>query len=350
MPLQVLSPGLFSLPVGVPRPGRRALGVPPGGPADAASFALGNALLGNPPHTPAVEVSLLGPTLRATADTGCVLSGAPFQITRDGDPLEPNHTFTLRAGQTLRIAGRPSGCRAYLCVPGGFTLPPVPTPLAAGDVLACAESRVRGRSILPFVPPTRRVAPLLGDLPHKGGGGGDWPSLVSRRLRDATTPTSPLVGEVGSGETRSGWGVLTSPTLLRVLPGPQRDWFPDDAFFTRTWAVGEASNRMGVRLTGEPIAKRAGELVSEPVNTGAVQVTHDGRPIILGVDGQTIGGYPKVAHVIRADLDRIGQLRPGAVVQFELVSLETVDVLNRERQADLGGWLARLAISEGVVV
>lgn len=292
MPLQVLSPGLLSLPVGLPRPGRRALGVPPGGPADAASFALGNALLGNPPHTPAVEVSLLGPTLRATADTGCVLSGAPFQITRDGDPLEPNHTFTLRAGQTLRIAGTPSGCRAYLCVPGGFTLPPVPTPLAAGDVLACAESRVRGRSILPSA----------------------------------------------------------SHTLLRVLPGPQRDWFPDDAFFTRTWAVGEASNRMGVRLTGEPIAKRVGELVSEPVNTGAVQVTHDGRPIILGVDGQTIGGYPKVAHVIRADLDRIGQLRPGAVVQFELVSLETADVLNWERQTDLGGWLARLAISEGVVV
>lgn len=292
MPLQVLSPGLLSLPVGLPRPGRRALGVPPGGPADAASFALGNALVGNPPHTPAVEVSLLGPTLRATADTGCVLSGAPFQITRDGDPLEPNHTFTLRAGQTLRIAGTPSGCRAYLCVPGGFTLPPVPTPLAAGDVLACAESHVRGRSILPSA----------------------------------------------------------SHTLLRVLPGPQRDWFPDDAFFTRTWAVGEASNRMGVRLTGEPIAKRAGELVSEPVNTGAVQVTHDGRPIILGVDGQTIGGYPKVAHVIRADLDRIGQLRPGAVVQFELVSLETADVLNWERQTDLGGWLARLAISEGVVV
>lgn len=292
MPLQVLSPGLLSLPVGLPRPGRRALGVPPGGPADAASFALGNALLGNPPHTPAVEVSLLGPTLRATADTGCVLSGAPFQITRDGDPLEPNHTFTLRAGQTLRIAGTPSGCRAYLCVPGGFTLPPVPTPLAAGDVLACAESHVRGRSILPSA----------------------------------------------------------SHTLLRVLPGPQRDWFPDDAFFTRTWAVGEASNRMGVRLTGEPIAKRVGELVSEPVNTGAVQVTHDGRPIILGVDGQTIGGYPKVAHVIRADLDRIGQLRPGAVVQFELVSLETADVLNWERQTDLGGWLARLAISEGVVV
>ncbi len=292
MPLQVLTPGLLSLPVGVPRPGRRALGVTPGGPADSASFALGNALVGNPPHTPAVEVSLLGPTLRATADTGCVVFGAPFQLTRDGEPLEPNHTFTLRAGQTLRIAGTPSGCRAYLCVPGGFELPPVPTPLAGGDLLACAESRVRGRSIAP----------------------------------------------------------PASPTLLRVLPGPQCDWFPDDTFYTRPWTVGEASNRMGVRLTGEPIAKRGGELVSEPVNTGAVQVTHDGRPIILGVDGQTIGGYPKVAHVIRADLDRIGQLRPGAVVQFERASLETAALLKRERQVELNGWLARLAISEAVVV
>jgi len=82
MPLRVLSPGLFSLPVGLARPGRRALGVPPGGAADVANFMLGNALLGNDPHTPAVELTLLGPTLRAESDTGCVVFGAPFEITR----------------------------------------------------------------------------------------------------------------------------------------------------------------------------------------------------------------------------------------------------------------------------
>jgi antagonist of KipI len=291
MPLRVLSPGLFSLPVGVARPGRRALGIPPGGAADVSAFMLGNALVGNDPLTPAVELTLLGPTLQADADTGCVVFGAPFEITRDGEPIEANHTFTLRAGQVLKVGGTPSGCRTYLCVAGGFALPPVPIPLTAGDVLAGGESRVRGRSIR-------------------------WPVRSHARGEDTT---------------------------LRTLPGPQRDWFPDDTFFTRTWTVGEASNRMGVRLVGEPIPKRAGELVSEPVAAGAVQVTHDGRPIVLGVDGQTIGGYPKVAHVIRADLDRIGQLRPGTVVRFELVSADDAEALNREKWAELNRWLGRLS-------
>jgi 5-oxoprolinase (ATP-hydrolysing) subunit C len=291
MSLTVLAPGLYSLPVGLPRPGRRALGVPPGGPADVASFMLGNALVGNPPGTPAVELTLLGPTLRAECDTGCVVFGAPFQITRDGHPVEHNHTFTLRAGEVLKVGGTPTGCRAYLCVAGGVPLPAVAMPLAAGDVLACAESRVRGRSIR--------------------------------------------------------WGEIT-PTPLRVLPGPQRDWFPDDGFFTRTWTVGEASNRMGVRLVGEPIPKRPGELVSEPVAVGAVQVTHDGRPIVLGVDGQTIGGYPKVAHVVRADLDRVGQLRPGEAVRFELIDASTAELLIRAKWEELNGWFVRMSAAEGV--
>jgi biotin-dependent carboxylase-like uncharacterized protein len=287
--LRILAPGLFSLPVGLPRPGRRALGLPPGGAADTASLTLGNALVGNVPGAGAVEVTLLGPTLRAEAEVGAVVFGAPFDLTRNGEPIEANHTFTLHPGDVLRVGGTPAGCRAYLCVPGGFALPPVPTPLAAGDVLACAPSRLRGRSIPPFDP-------------------------------------YPV-------------------TDLRVLPGPQRDWFPDDSFFTRPWTVSEASNRMGVRLAGEPIPKRAGELVSEPVAAGAVQVTHDGRPVILGADGQTIGGYPKVAHVIRADLDRVGQLRPGDVVRFTEASTETAEVLNRERWAALRGWLTRLSVT-----
>ncbi|MCU0704176.1 MAG: biotin-dependent carboxyltransferase family protein [Fimbriiglobus sp.] len=288
MPLRILSPGLFSLPVGLPRPGQRALGVPPGGAADAFTFQLGNALIGNPPGTPALEITLLGPTLQADADTGCVVCGPPFAITCDGEPIAPNHTFTLRAGQVLKIGGTPRSCRGYLCVVGGFPLPTVPTPLAAGDVLTCAESRVRGRRI--------------------------------------------------------AWGAVASPTVLHTLPGPQRDWFPDDNFFTRVWTVGEASNRMGVRLVGEPIAKRAGELVSEPVAAGAVQVTHDGRPVVLGVDGQTIGGYPKVAHVVRADLDLLGRLRPGNAVRFVAVSAEVAEELNRAKWVELNRWLLRLSV------
>lgn len=289
MSLRVVSPGLCSLPVGLGRPGRRALGIPPGGAADRASLILGNGLVGNSPDSLALEVSLLGPTLEAEIDTGAVVFGAPFEIRRNGELHEPNHTFVLHAGDVLRIGGTPAGCRAYLCVPGGFSTPALTTPLVPGDRLSCAESRIPGRSILPF------------DL------------------------SSEL-------------------TTLRVLPGPQRDWFPDDSFFNRHWTVSEASNRMGVRLLGEPVPKRERELVSEPVAAGAVQVTHDGRPVVLGVDGQTIGGYPKVAHVVRADLDRVGQLRPGGMVRFVLTTLEEAEMVMKAKWEELAKWQTRLSV------
>jgi allophanate hydrolase subunit 2 len=102
---------------------------------------------------------------------------------------------------------------------------------------------------------------------------------------------------------------------------------------------------MGVRLLGEPIPKRSGELVSEPVAPGAVQVTNDGLPIVLGVDGQTIGGYPKIAHVIRADLDKLGQLRPGDGVQFALISEADADVVARRKERELRHLLLRLEVT-----
>jgi allophanate hydrolase subunit 2 len=82
---------------------------------------------------------------------------------------------------------------------------------------------------------------------------------------------------------------------------------------------------MGLRLKGDPLQRKPGELVSEPVGPGAVQVVNDGQCIVLGVDGQTIGGYPKVAHVIAADLDRLGQLRPGQAVRFEMNNVDDAE-------------------------
>src|SRR5207249_544931 len=81
---------------------------------------------------------------------------------------------------------------------------------------------------------------------------------------------------------------LAGEGRLRVLDGPQRDWFTDDSFFSQNFTVSQASNRMGLRLKGTPLARKSGELVSEAVSPGAVQVANDGLPIVLGVDGQTI--------------------------------------------------------------
>ena len=296
MSLCVQSPGTFSLVVDAGRPTTRGLGVPVGGPADRWSMALGNALVGNLAFTPALEITLTGPTLVAEANVGLCVFGAPFRIDRDGESVEPNATLTLLAGQTLRIGGTPTGCRAYVCVSGGFHTPKVLgsqtglEPVKVGDVLPCDSSRLPGRGIAPE-PEARREG-------------------------------------------------------VRVLPGPQADWF-DNTFFNNTYRVTPASNRMGVRLDGPPLTLPKRDLVSEPVAPGAIQITNDGRPIVLGVDGQTIGGYPKVTHVIAADLDMLGQLRPGDEVRFVRVTETEAEKAAADRRRDLRQWLRRIEMAIG---
>jgi biotin-dependent carboxylase-like uncharacterized protein len=134
--------------------------------------------------------------------------------------------------------------------------------------------------------------------------------------------------------------------VLRVTPGPQREWFPEAAqkiFYESPYRVAEESNRMGIRLEGAPIpAPSGGEMISEGVSLGAIQVPESGKPIILFVEQQTTGGYPKIANVISADLPSVGQLRPRDEIRFELVNFETARSLLIEHE--------KLMSSPGLIV
>jgi antagonist of KipI len=294
--LTVLAPGLSTLVVDRGRPRTRSLGVPLGGAADRWSFALGNALVGNPPDAAALEASLSGPTLVADCPLACVLCGAPFEVDTDRRRLTAGTTFTLEPGEELRIGGTARGMRAYLCVAGGLDAPAILgsrsglAPLRAGDRLPCQPGVIHGRAVA---------------------------------------------------------AEASSAGPLRVLPGGQASWFPPGALASASWRVTPASNRMGLRLAGGPLPVPGREMLSEPVCPGTVQVTRDGTCIVLGVDGQTIGGYPKIATVIAADLDRLGQLRPGAAVTFLEVTLPEAERLYRESAAALRGWLLRLRTAGG---
>jgi allophanate hydrolase subunit 2 len=129
---------------------------------------------------------------------------------------------------------------------------------------------------------------------------------------------------------------------LRCLDGAQAGWFDLAQFASAGFAVSATSNRMGLRLDGPALDRPRREMVSEPVCPGSVQVTNEGQCIVLGVDGQTIGGYPKVAQVIAADLDKLGQLRPGQRVRFVRVVLGEAEAAWRESRREQGRWLARL--------
>jgi biotin-dependent carboxylase-like uncharacterized protein len=269
-----------------------------GGAADRFALAVGNALVGNPPDAAALEISVNGPTLTSDAPLACVLHGAPFEMILGGAAWEAGKTFTLRPGEELRIGGTPRGLRAYLCVHGGLQ-----TPIILGS-----------RSSLE---PLRAGAELL---------------------------CQPGVIHVRRFEHEFVWNA--EPRLLRAVDGPQVDWFRVEEFYPQAFTVTPASNRMGLRLRGEALTLPERELVSEPVCPGSVQVTRDGQCIVLGVDGQTIGGYPKIAQVVRADLDKLAQLRPGEQVRFQRVSLETAEELYRAKQAELREWVTRLRTAE----
>ena len=341
MSLLVREPGLQSLLVDFGRERARALGMPVGGAADRAALALGNALVGNPPDAVAVEAAFAGPTVEALRTTACVIFGAPFESTVNGEPVVVGTTFTLNPGDVLHLGGTRTGARAYLCVAGGFDAPEVLgsrsalEPLHAGDTLACAASRTASRRLaLAWMEEPLPPAPS----PKKGGG--ERAGSLALAALEGAALAAPLAPPPFLGEGRRG------SSILRVLNGPQRDWFPDDSLFAQEYEVSGASNRMGLRLKGEPLTRRAGELVSEAVAPGAVQVANDGLPIVLGVDGQTIGGYPKVAHVIRADLDQLAQLRPGSRVRFVRVTAAEAEAAVNARRAFLREWLTRLRIAE----
>jgi len=297
MSLRILQPGTFSLLVDQGRPCTRHLGLPLGGASDRGAFALGNALVGNSLDSIALEITLSGPVLEAENDVSACVFGAPFSIHVSGQTHEAGKVFQIRRGEKLAIGGANRGARGYLCVQGGFqnTLTAEATRLAEGTLLQCRASYGAGRSL---------------------------ESDESAVLIDPDAP----------------------PDTLRIVDGPQADWYPGSKFLEQTFTVTPSSNRMGVRLDGKPLVRQPREMISEAVAPGAIQVTNEGLPIILGVDGQTIGGYPKIAHVIRADLDRIAQLRPGRTLQFRRVTLAEAETLAQNRHLALQRWLTRLRI------
>jgi biotin-dependent carboxylase-like uncharacterized protein len=294
--LVVIDPGLQTRVVAEPRLRSRRLGVPVGGAMDRATFELANALVGNAPETPGIEFAVRGPTLRANVGLTAVILGAPFLVNVAGGCVPSGQSFAVSAGQAIEIRGTPVGMRAYLAVAGGIDSPDVLgsrggfSPLVAGEVLKCDS----------------RPAPL-------------------RRL----DPNCPFL------QASRNW-------TLRLLPGPQHDWFPE---LKDTYTVSTASDRMGIRLDGPRLTFPDREMISEPVVPGAIQITRDGQPIILGVDGQTIGGYPKIAHVIDADFDLLGRMMPGDRVHFDRINFAAAEKAWRIRCDLLDEWRTRIGIS-----
>lgn len=295
MGFNVVRAGLCSLLVDLGRPDRRELGVPVGGAADRAAYRLGNALMGTASNAAALEITLAGPTLEATAAHAGVVFGSEAVVTINGKAWPTGLTFQLEAGDSLAIGAAINGARTHLCVAGGFE-----APLLLGS--QSAFSRITSD--------THLKAPA---------------SRLRSRRRLAKPWSEP------------------DARILRVLPGSHLTADTKSLLETTTLTVSDECDRQGVRLMSDSaLLSWPEELVSAPVASGTVQLPPGGNPIVLGVDAQTIGGYPRLAHVIQADLDKIAQLRPGDHVRLRWVELAQAETAWHEREVrlrELEAWL-----------
>jgi biotin-dependent carboxylase-like uncharacterized protein len=310
--LRVLSPGLMTTVQDLGRPGLQHLGIPVGGALDPLSLRAANALVANPPNSAALEVLYLGPTLVVEADdVRIAIVGAEAEIALRSEHSKSrwmrkpgNRSMRLRRGDTLRIGSPVGRAVGYLAVEGGFDIKPI---------LRSVSTCMRG-----------------------GFGGCNGRALA---VGDCVPLSQATVNE--QREVCLEGLDLRCPKTVRVIAGPQADYFSDDelkAFFKSEYAVSQGSDRMGMRLDGRKIRHACGfNIASDAIAPGSVQIMGNGQPIVLLADRQTTGGYPKIATVISADLPALGRLPVGAPIAFEPVSMADALAARRKHLALLEG-------------
>ena len=285
MSITVLQPGLQTTVQAEPRIGMRHLGVPTSGPADALSLALANRLVGNDLLAPALEVTLVGPTLRFDEPCSFALTGGDAEATLNGEKLEFHRTVVANIGDELAIASIRFGTRVYIAISGG---------LRASEMLGSSSTYMpaafgghQGRAL------------IKGDV-LKMAGDGSKPETLE-------TPEDfrPLIS--------SRWALRACRSVeTHLLEESQRM-----VLFETNWTIGRRADRMGMQLDGATIAvSSSGRMPSSPVFPGTIQCPEDGVPFILSIDSGTTGGYPRVAQITRADRHLLGQMRPGDHVRF----------------------------------
>lgn len=312
---EVLDPGPLTTVQDLGRRGFQHLGFSVGGAADRTSLRLANLLVGNPADAAAIEMTVKGPTIRFLAPAVVAVTGADLCPVLNGSPLPLWQSRRVEAGDVLGFQERRLGLRSYLAVAGGLDVP-------------------------------ARLGSRATDLVARIGGVGGRPL----RAGDVLAAGAPAAGL----DALAGWAVVPDarPTLgrdrvtVRLVAGPDEGL--DERLLSAEYRVTARSDRMGLRLEGEALPAPAGDLASEPLPLGTVQLPPSGQPVVLLAGRQTIGGYAKIGVVLEPDVDLLAQAVPGQGVRFVIVSPATARALLSEHLASLAGidcrekWLYRL--------
>lgn len=297
------------------RYGYQRFGMPVSGAMDIFSLELANLLVGNDPGDACLEATISGPELEFTVATAVAITGADMDPHLNGQGIPMSTAIDVRSGDKLWFRGLKSGCRAYIAFAGGIAVPPVMG--SRSTYLRAGIGGFQGRALMQGdeLPLGEAVAFIPGD---------ELPLGEVRRKAPPLRIPAGLIPEYLHNQT------------IRIIPGPEAHYFEIDglrSFLATEYKVTVQSDRMGYRLSGEPIRHREGMsgIISAGVSAGTIQVPGDGQPIILMADRQTSGGYARIANVITADLTLLAQMRPGVKVRFKETNINMAQQLYRDR-------------------
>lgn len=308
MALQVIEPGLLTTVQDLGRKGYEQFGVPVAGAMDGYALRAANGLVSNPWDAAGLEITIVGPRLRATQNCLIAVTGGDLGLRVKGRRMPLWTALYVRRGWTISFNGRQSGCRACLAIAGGIAVPPVMGSRATylrGGFGGYQGRALRAGDALPVGEPS--CSPL---------------DLAGRRLPEDIRPR------------------YDDAPAVEVILGPQDDHFTKEGiatFLAGEYAVGTTSDRMGYRLEGPAVEhKTSADILSDGITLGAVQVPADGQPIVMMADRQTTGGYTKIATVVSADISLLAQCIPGSSrIRFRATTVEAAQSRYRDLLAEL---------------
>lgn len=296
------------------RRGYQQYGVPVSGVMDAYAHRISNMLVGNEELAAVLEVTFLGPRLEFLSDCVFAVAGGNLQPQINGVPTPMWKSIHACKGEILSFAGLKSGCRGYIAFSGGISVPEV-----MGSKSTYMKGRIGGIEGRPL---------KAGDVLQIGPPSDNLHLLKNKSVDYKQVP------------------VYSAENVLRVVMGPQADSFTEAGvrtFLSSCYTVSHECDRMGYRLEGEPIEHATGsDIISDGITMGAIQVPGQGKPIIMMADRQTTGGYTKIGTVIRADLWKIAQAKPGDRMSFSEIGIDEAHQVLKEQEAVLASVRDRI--------
>lgn len=334
--ITIHKPGLLSSIQDLGRYGFQKYGVIASGAMDPFAHRIANLLVGNPEYMPTIEMTLIGPTIQFHQNTLMAICGGNLCPTINDIPVPLWRAVYVKEGTILRFGSAQTGCRAYLAVAGGFSIPKIMN--STSTYLRAKIGGFFGRTLkagdqILINHPSKLSVTIMQQIDHTKG-------------KDPFTKmNSSVSSDLIPNSTRN-------PTI-RVMDGRHYSFFTKDsqeAFYSEPFNITSQSDRMGYRLQGPTLRLTNNhEMLSEAVAFGTIQVPANGQPIILLADRQTTGGYPKIGQMATVDFSLIAQAKPGEDVYFTNISHDEAQKLYLEKEVKMNllkhGLLKK--ISEG---